>query len=78
MSEELTKRAAMWAATLRDDAATMRERARAVSLDPEMRVDLVSLANALNRAAKILDAPAGHARATSRRPALKRKKKKAA
>lgn len=74
ISDELAKRAAMWAATLRDDAASLREHARRTR-DPKMRVDLVSLANALNRAAKVLDTPAGHAR--TKRPAPARRKKSA-
>jgi len=75
LSDELARRAAMWAATLRDDAASLREHARRTS-DPRVRVELVSLANALNRAAKVLDTPAGQARVKRAKPAGKSRKKR--
>lgn len=74
MSDDLARRASMWAATLRDDAATLREHARSAA-EPRLRVELVSLANALNRAAKVLDEPAGQARTRRTKPAGKKKKK---
>lgn len=68
--EELSRRAAMWAATMRDDAASLREKARDTS-NRVMRGDLLRLARALNRAAKIMDVEAGH----STREKVVRKKK---
>ncbi len=67
---ELARRAAMWAATMRDDAASLREKARDTS-DRVLRGDLLRLARALNRAAKILDVEAGHA---SREKVVRKKK----
>jgi hypothetical protein len=58
-NDELARRAAIWAATLRDDATSLRERARSPMLDAKSRRDLLQLAAALNRAAKVLDGPAG-------------------
>lgn len=70
-NEELSRRAAMWAATMRDDAASLRERARTTS-NRALRVDLLRLARSLNRAAKILDVEAGY---SSRAKNTFRKKK---
>lgn len=66
--EELAGRAAMWAATLRDDAAGLRERSRGARVAEKRRAEMLLLARALNRAAKLLDVPAGLAR---RRPGAK-------
>ena len=68
--EELSRRAARWAATMRDDAASLREKARETS-NRLLRGDLLRLARALNRAAKILDVEAGH---SSREKTVRKKK----
>lgn len=65
--EELARRAAIWAATLRDDAAGLRERSRRPRLAENLRAEMLSLARALNRAAKLLDVPAGLALRRPRR-----------
>lgn len=61
----------MWAATMRDDAASLRERARTTP-HRALRIDLLRLARALNRAAKILDVEAGY---SSRAKTVRKKKK---
>jgi hypothetical protein len=66
-TDELARRAAIWAATLRDDATSLRERARSPILDSKTRRDLLQLATALNRAAKVLDIPAGQTQKKKRR-----------
>jgi hypothetical protein len=68
---EIARRAAIWAATLRDDAGSLRARAEATGTASSVRQDLLRLARALNRAAKVLDLAAGQ---TTRRRAPKRRR----